>query len=70
MHDAFFYLNFLNVRGTLAQKIYNTHAIFRQCCDVIKGDDPNNQSYSISWLPMNSKALELVVQRKAYLIFQ
>ena len=33
----FFHLDFLNVRGTLAQKIDNTYAIFRQCSDVIKG---------------------------------
>ena len=26
---------FLNVRGVLAQKIYNMHAIFRQFSDVI-----------------------------------
>ena len=31
----FLHLNFLNVRGTLAQKIYNVNAIFRRFSDVI-----------------------------------
>ena len=34
---CFFHLNFLNVRGTLAQKIYNAHAIFLQFSEVING---------------------------------
>ena len=34
---CFFRRNFLNVRGILAQKIYNAHAIFRQFSDVING---------------------------------
>ena len=31
----FLHLNFLNVRGTLAQKIYNVNAIFRRFSGVI-----------------------------------
>ena len=34
------------------------------------GDDPNNQASSISWLPVNPNAPELVVLRKDNLIFQ
>ena len=32
-----FHLNFLNARGTLAQKIYNAHAIFCQLSNVKNG---------------------------------
>ena len=34
MHNAFFNLNFLNVQGVLAQKIYNAHALFCQFSDI------------------------------------
>ena len=33
----FYHLNFLNVQGILAQKIYNVHAIFCQFSDVKNG---------------------------------
>ena len=33
----FFHLNFLNVRGILAQKIYDAHAIFHHFSDVKNG---------------------------------
>ena len=32
------------------------------------GDDPKEQASSVSWLPMNPKALKLAVLRKANLI--
>ena len=34
---VFFLLNFLNVQGILAQKIYNAHITFCQFSDVING---------------------------------
>ena len=34
---CFFQLNFLNVQGILAQKVYNVHAILCQFSDVING---------------------------------
>ena len=69
MRDAFFHLNFLNARGILAQKIYNAHKFFVNFLTLKIGDNPNNQASSVSWLPVNPKALELAVLRKAYLIF-
>ena len=33
----FFDLNFLNVQGILAQKIYNAHAIFREFSSIKNG---------------------------------
>ena len=32
---CFFHLNFINVQGTLAQKLYNVHAIFHQFSENI-----------------------------------
>ena len=29
MHDVFFFLNFLNARGILAQRVHNAHTIFQ-----------------------------------------
>ena len=40
----FFYLNFLNAQGILAQKIFNVHAIFRQFSDIKMGNDPKQPS--------------------------
>ena len=64
-----FHLNFLNARGILAPKLYKAHAIFHQFSDVKTGNDPNHEASSVSWLPVNSIALELALLRKANLIF-
>ena len=40
----FFYLSFLNARVTLAQKIYNVRAIFRQFSDVKNGGQSQQTS--------------------------
>ena len=58
MCDAFFHLNFLNVRGILAQK------------NLYVRDDPNNQVSSVSCLPVSPSTPELATLRKANLIFQ
>ena len=44
---CFFHLKFLNVGGILAQKIYDVHAIFRQFSYIKKGDNRNNQVFSV-----------------------
>ena len=46
MRDAFFFFhsNFLNTRDILAQKIYNTHAIFCHFSDFINGERPQQPS--------------------------
>ena len=69
---CFFHLNFLNAGGSLAQKIYNVHAIFHQFSDIKNdpSDDPNNQPSSVIWLLVNHNALELTVQKKANLIIR
>ena len=62
----FFQLNFLNAQVILAQKNYDGHAIFLM---LKMGNDPNNQASSVSWLSVNTNALELTVKRKANHIF-
>ena len=60
-----FFIKFiLNVRGILAQKIYNIHAIFRQFSDVLNTGNPNNQASSVSWLPVNPNALKCRIYKK------
>ena len=57
----FFTKFFLNVRGISAQKIYNMHIDF---LTLQIGDNPNNQAFSVSWLPVNINALELLFLEK------
>ena len=38
MRDAFFHLNFLNMRGILAQKTHNACNIFHQFSDIKHGE--------------------------------
>ena len=45
----FFHLNFLNVRGIFAQKIYNVHTIFCQFSDI-KSRGQSQQSSILSQL--------------------
>ena len=40
----FLHLNFLNARGSLAQKICNMNAIFRRFSDVINGEQSQQRS--------------------------
>ena len=79
MCDAFFSPKFLNVRGILAQEIYNAHTIFRQFSDFKYGrgaggggGNPNNKASSVGWLPVNPNITkpELAILRNANLIFQ
>ena len=44
MSDASFHLNFLNARGTLAQKIYNARVIFRQFSEIKNGGQSKQPS--------------------------
>ena len=67
---VFFHLNFLNVKGFLAQKFFNVLAIFHQFSDFKNGGQSHQTSISISWLPVSPNALELAVLRKANLISQ
>ena len=59
--------NLLTAQVILAQRLYYAHATF--CLMLKTDDDPSNQASSVSWLPVNSNALELAVLRKANLIF-
>ena len=49
MCDAFFYLNFLNVQGILAQKIYNAHTIFREFSSI-KNEERSQQLSALDQL--------------------
>ena len=54
----FFHLNFLNVQGILAQKIYDAHAIFHHFSDVKNGgqsQQPSILCQLISGEPQHTK---------------
>ena len=65
----FLEINFLNVQGVLAQKIYNAHSFFVNLLALKIRDDPNNQGLWFSGLLVNPNQLELAVLRKADLTF-
>ena len=67
---CFFHLNYVNVWGILTQTIYNAHAIFVSFLMLKMGNDPKSEVSLVSWFPLCPSALELVVPRKANLIFQ
>ena len=61
----YFHLNFLNARGTLAQKIYNAYAIFYQFSKVKNGGRSQQASILCQLITDESQSIQISCSKES-----